>query len=393
MPTVSRNRQAEQRRVLVVLDAAAAWSRGILMGFAALAKERNWTILHYHPTSNLTWLLEEWEPRVVVLPPAYAGVLPSRIRGRTLIAVNHDRSAEGIASVCLDERRIAQLAATHLLETGLRQFAVFRFERSPFAVAREEAFVAAVTASGGRVLPGWWSDDPALARQSEVGDELVKWLTGLPKPCGLFACTDSWTRVVARYCQVANLKIPEQLALVGVDNDVIDCEFAAPSLSSVAIPWRQMGASVAQLVARALDGENIAGCRLEVEPVDVVVRRSSEIFAVSDPVVRRAVEWIESQASTRFSVPKVAKSVGVTRQTLERRFRAVLGRTVLQEVRRAHLQLAKRLLASTTHELSRVAKESGFASSSQLSVVFSKELGMPPGTYRRRLRSLHRDVE
>ncbi|MGC4068649.1 MAG: substrate-binding domain-containing protein [Polyangiaceae bacterium] len=233
----------------------------------------------------------------------------------------------------------------------------------------------------------------SAARHSEIGDKLVKWLAGLPKPCGLFACADSWTRVVARYCQVANLKIPEQLALVGVDNDVIDCEFAAPSLSSVAIPWRQVGASVAQLVGRALDDEDIGGSRLLIEPVDVVVRRSSEIFAVSDPVVRRAVEWIESQAGSRFSVPKVAKSVGVTRQTLERRFRAVLGRTVLQEVRRAHLQIAKRLLASTTYELSRVAKESGFASSSQLSVVFSKELGMPPGSYRRKLRSLHRDVE
>ena len=216
MPIATQSSRTEQRRVLVVLDAAAAWSRGILMGFASLAKERNWTILHYHPTSNLTWLLEEWDPKVVVLPPWHYRTLPPRVRGRTLIAVNHDRCDDGFASVCLDEARIAQLAATHLLETGLRQFSVFRFDGSPFAVARERAFVEAITASGARLLPGWWNDDPSVARHTEVGDELVKWLSGLPRPCGLFACTDSWTRVVARYCQVADLKIPEHLALVGV---------------------------------------------------------------------------------------------------------------------------------------------------------------------------------
>lgn len=162
----------------------------------------------------------------------------------------------------------------------------------------------------------------------------------------------------------------------------------APRLTSVAVPWREVGQKAAWLVQRSLVGEPIAGERVVVAPVDIVARRATDVFAIDDSLVERAVTWIFQHAEHRVTVPMVAHAVGVSRQRLERRFRGVLGRTVMLEIRRAHVDLAKRLLSTTQHPLSRVAELCGFTTAALLSVAFGNETGVPPGTYRRRFRGL-----
>jgi LacI family transcriptional regulator len=190
---------------------------------------------------------------------------------------------------------------------------------------------------------------------------------------------------VARYARAAGLRVPEDLSLVGVDNDIVECELITPPLSSVAVPWRSLGEETARLVKLLLAGQPVQRKRVTIAPVDVVTRRSSDAFAVADELVERAVAWIREHVLVRISVPAVARAVGSSRKRLERRFRAALGRTVQEEVRRARVELAKRLLCGTDDSLPRVAKESGFSSAALLSVAFRRELGMPPGAYRRRM--------
>lgn len=375
--------RSDAPRVLVVLDTAAGWSRGILRGFTAAAHERDWTLLHYHPTSNLEWLAREWRPAVAVVGPQLAAPALATLAPAALISVTVDRSAEGAASICLDEAAIAELAADHLLATGLRQVSTFRFDDSPFAVARERAFVERVVASGGRAAPGWGSGVRAPAERHENPATLVAWLRALPKPCGIFTCTDGWARTVARYAREAGLRIPEDIALVGADNDTLECELISPSLTSVIIPWAEVGRRAAKLVGKALAGGSIDGKRVVLAPTGVCARRSSELLAIDDELVARAVRWIRENADRRVTVTMVARAVGGGRQRLERRFRAVLGRTVQQEVRRAHVELAKRLLSSTRGGLPEIAKKSGFSSAALLNTAFRREVGLPPGRYRR----------
>ena len=215
----------------------------------------------------------------------------------------------------------------------------------------------------------------------------------VPRPCGVFTCADVWGRVVARYARAARLRVPEDLALVGVDNDSVECELIVPPLSSVAVPWRSVGERAALLVQRALAGKAIAGERVLISPLDVVTRRSSDAFAVADPLVADAVAWIRAHAERRLSVPMVARAVASSRQRLERRFRATLARTVQQEIRRAHVEVAKHMLATSSAELKEIAAQSGFSSAALLSVAFQSELGMPPGVYRRRSRELASDAD
>jgi LacI family transcriptional regulator len=200
----------------------------------------------------------------------------------------------------------------------------------------------------------------------------------------MFACADSWAAIIAQYAEVAGVRIPEDLALVGVDNDIIACELALPPLSSVAIPWRSVGAHAAALVERALSGSKVTGERIIVPPADVVARRSTDVRAVQDEVVVRAISWIAENASRRLTLEAVARASGCSRQRLELRFRAAIGRTVMQEVRRARIEMAKRLLAATRVTLAEVAERCGFADAASLSVGFRRETGIPPGEYRRR---------
>lgn len=370
--------------MLVMLGTHGAWSRGILRGFMAEANAQGWQLLHYDPTPDLTWLVNEWKPTVAVIGPELGPAQLAQLGRATLVSVTVDRSADEIASVCLDEDKIATLAVEHLRSTGLRQVTTFRFDESPFAIARERAFVGHARAVGANAVAGWGCSEFTREERGERPAAIVSWLQALPRPCGLFTMTDGWGRTVTRYAREAGLRIPEDLALIGADNDVLECELISPPLSSVIIPWQEVGRIAAMLVRDALDGHPTVRRRV-VSPITVAARRSSDVLAVDDPLVAGAVAWIRDHAERHLSVTMVARAVGGGRQRLERRFRRVLDRTIQDEIRRAHVDAAKSLLASTHASLAEVAARSGFTNASLLNVAFRRETGMPPGAYRRRV--------
>jgi LacI family transcriptional regulator len=350
------------------------------------ARERNWILLHYDPAANIEWLTREWSPAATVIGPDLGDTSLAALDPATLVGVNVDRSGEGVASVCLDEERIAELAFEHLHAIGLRDVTTFRFDESAFAVARERAFVKSALGAGVRVAPGWGSEASGSVDRGEDLEAMVAWLRRLPKPCGIFTCADVWGRTVARYTHAAGLRIPEDIALVGADDDSLECELITPPLSSVVIPWQEVGRRAAELVALGLEGRSIAGERVVVSPTGVAARRSTEVLAIDDELVATALRWIRANADRRLTVPMVARAVGGGRKRLERRFRSVLDRTVQAEIRRAHVETARRLLASTRAKLPEIARMSGFTSAALLNAAFVREIGAPPGIYRRRLR-------
>ena len=373
-------------RVLVILNMGTGWSRGVLRGFMAAAHAQRWTVLHYPPPVDFAALMRKFSPSAVLIGPDSGKLPPVGAKPVPIVSVALDLSSEGIPSVCPDDERIGVLALEHLLATGLRQVSTFRLDGSEFGVARARAFVASARKAGVRVATGWGSEEAPAVWRGEDAEGIIHWLQALPKPCGLFSCADHWARIVARYIRLAGLRVPEQLALLGVDNDVVECELLVPPLSSVMVPWQELGARAAKLVQRALQGQRLEHQRWLTPSVAVAARRSSEIFAIEDGVVAQAVQWIRQNAHQRLSVPMVAKAAGGGRKRLERRFRRALDRTVQEEIRRARVETAKGLLQATRASLVEVAKKSGFSNAALLNVAFKREVGMPPGVYRRRVR-------
>jgi LacI family transcriptional regulator len=203
----------------------------------------------------------------------------------------------------------------------------------------------------------------------------------------IFTCTDGWARSPARYAHLAGLRIPDDIALIGADNDELECELITPPLSTVLIPWREVGRSAAKLVQMAVSGKSIVGERIVVSPLTVIARRSSELLAVDDALVGDAVAWIRANTGQRLTVPMVARAVASGRHRLERAFRRVLGRTIQEDIRRARVESAKRVLAASHLSLAEVARLTGFKTASLLTAAFQRELNMTPGTYRRRIQS------
>jgi len=371
-------------RVLLVLDSANAWSRGILRGFARVAREQGWEVMHCQLPANLERLAAELPPSAAVIGPTFSGPWPARLRDCVSVAINTDRCSEGIASVVPDHARIAELAAEHLSARGFRNLTTFRFDS--WGALREERFREAALRCGAQLEPGWWSDAAQPLCREEHPAAIMAWLSRLRKPCGIFALCDGWARIVARYAHAAGLRIPEDVALVGVDNDDFECELTVPPLSSVAVPWQSFGESAARLVQLGLRGTPIAGTRVLVQPLEVVVRRSSDAFAIEDALVSAGVAWIHEHVEGRLTVPMIADAIRVSRQRLERHFRRHLGRTIVEEIRRARVERARRLLSTTEFALPEIARRTGFTNAALLSVAFRREVGVPPGAYRRHAR-------
>jgi LacI family transcriptional regulator len=375
-------------RVVVLLDSGPGWSSGILRGFMATAHERRWQVLRYHPyypPVRLDWLARKFAPAAMVIGPELLGRSTEPFASASVVSVAADRSSEGIASACLDEDAVAALALEHLLAKGLRHVTTFRFAAWRFALERERAFVERARTAGATVAPPWRGPEVEPTRIVEDPTAIMDWLRSLPRPCGIFACADGWARILGRYIGLVRMRVPEDLSLIGADDDILECELMAPPLSSVMIPWQELGRNAAQLVQGILTGQMNASERLISTPVAVHARRSSDLLAIDDALVAQAVRWIRDHADHRLNVPMVASAVGGGRQRLERRFRRALNRTVTEEIRRARVDAARQLLQTTRADLPEVAKRSGFSNAALLSVAFQREIGMPPGVYRRRL--------
>jgi LacI family transcriptional regulator len=290
--------------------------------------------------------------------------------------------------VVVDHEAVGRLAARHLLERGVRRFAFVGFPHHAFSLGREAGFIGELERAGHQA-------DVFHDRMQKLGDptgqwrwneSLLAWLQGLAKPLGLFASNDSQGVQLSEYCRHLGIKVPDEVAIVGVDDDDLLCDLARPSLSSVALPGERIGLEAAKMLEQILSGGKPSEPRLVLPPVRVVVRASSDIQALPDAEVAAAVRYIRDHAHEPIDVGDLLAEVPVSRRSLERRFRRHLERGIGEEIRRAHLERAKTLLAETDLPMSVVAQRSGFTDSRQLSIVFRQATGGTPTQFRRQHR-------
>jgi LacI family transcriptional regulator len=224
----------------------------------------------------------------------------------------------------------------------------------------------------------------AARNWSKMLSALSEWLRLLPKPIGIMACNDSRARHILTACLVNGWRVPDDVAVIGVDNDEMMCELAIPSLSSIALGTEQMGYTAAEILARCLEEGDIAQDDIVVPPMELIPRRSTETFGVADPIIARASKFIREHASEPISVDEIARHTRVSRSTLDSRFKKVLKRSVHDELKRMRLQIARRLLLTTKLSIVEVALRSGFSSDAYMNHVFRREFNATPGVFRQR---------
>lgn len=307
-------------------------------------------------------------------------------RGVPCVNVSSKRPVRWVPSVLVNDEAVGKMVAEYFMHQGLREFAYCGNERWHFSSPRGKSFAERLKQAG------YSCDIYEPPRQLDGGvtdkelEELSGWLAKLSHPAGVMACNDIRARDIARAATHAKLRVPDDVAIVGVDNDDLICSVTVPPLSSVDTGAQRLGYEAARLLERLMRGERPPAESIRIRPQEVVVRRSSDVVAVNDQVVAQAIRYIKREVSKGLTVGAVVSEMGVSRRLLERRFRKVLDRTVHDEIRRAQIDIARRLLVETDMPLSEVTQRCGFRYFSHFSQVCKEELAMPPGEYRQHFR-------
>lgn len=377
----------QQQQVALLIETSNAYARGLLEGVTAYLREhRPWSIYiseHGRGDSVPHWL-EGWKGD---------GIL-ARIENRQIaravaerelptVDLSAARLLPNVPWAETDDAAIARLALEHLLDRGFRNLGFCGLTEYKWSTLRRASFctlaaeadcecsVYEVGPIGDRAAD--WSADQA---------HLARWLEKLPKPAGVFACFDIRGRHVLDACRAAGLRVPDDVAVVGVDNDPVLCELADPPLSSVAPDTRRTGYVAAELLDRLMAGEPVPPEPHLIRPLGVIARRSTDALAIEDSDVSTAVRFIREHACDGISIAQVLDAVPLSRRALETRFRKLLGRTPHEEIVRVQVQRARELLTQTDLPLKAVADRVGIPHAEYLNVLFKRVTGQPPGVYR-----------
>ena len=283
-----------------------------------------------------------------------------------------------------DHVGIGKAGAEHLLERGFQQFAYCGFDDWWWSRKRGEAFGKAAAEGG---YPTYFYPQPRAKAKRTWDKELpiiADWLLTLPKPIGLMACNDDRAEWVIEACKIAGLNVPDEVAIVGVDNDPLICDLCNPPLSSIVLNVEKAGYEAALQLDNMMGGKEVINFEIPVQPTHVTVRQSTDVLAVDDVSVAAAIRFIRQRSKTVFQVSDVADAAALSRRVLEKRFRTILGHSIHDEIRQARVEQIVKMLAETTMSISDIAHALGFSDVAHISRYFRREKGMSPLAYRKR---------
>lgn len=377
-------------RVALLIETSKAYGRGLLRGLGQYLRLHGpWSVymeergIHEPPPA---WL-DGWEGDGVVTRIDLGAAADFPARGVPVVNLRPQLPQMAYPAIFTDDRKIGELAADHFLERGFKRLAFVGLEGINWSESRGEAFSRRVHEAGGEVIQKRVPyPKNATASWESLQDELALWVASMPPPAGVFACYDELGLRILDACRRSGRAVPEETAVLGVDDDVELCSLTSPPLSSIAHDLERIGFEAGVLLDRMMKGEPAPAAPEIVPPRGVVVRESTDASAIADPDVARALRYIRWHACQDMGVDDVVRETHLSRRSLERRFRQVVGRSPLEEIVRVKLERAQRLLRETDYKLSRIASLSGFSDEDYLCSVFKRKLGCTPGDYRKKER-------
>ncbi len=291
-----------------------------------------------------------------------------------------------VPRVSLDNALVGRQAAEHLIERGFREFAYYGLRNVAYSAVRQVAFESRLQAAGftcvSLLMPPTYRAKEHYWRDQQR--KLVQWLETLTKPIGLFAVTDYRARQVIDACRQMSVRVPQQVAVVGVDNEEVICAHVQPQLSSVARNNPQEGYHAAAMLDKLLQGKAVEAMEEMIPPLGVVARESTETVAFKDPRLCEAIDYLNKHVEDPIGVQELASHVGVSRRWMEYAFRDALGESPYQYIRRRRLKMAQHMLEEEpATKIYQVASRTGFSSAKQLSMAFCQEFGCSPREYQR----------
>lgn len=382
---------AGAKRVALLIGTQPGYGRRILRGVASYVPESGPWRFHIDATGceRLRALQEEGIDGVIARAVTQEADRSLAATGLPAVNVSARLETSGLPRVTSDSAEAARLAACHLLDRGYRSFGFFGDAGRRGTCVRRQAFREAVHADFDHTHYDEHIVHPDGESPSSCGEQqrrLAAWVRSLKKPAAVLGVSDVRAWRLSEVCRTVGVRIPDEVAIVGIGNDDVMCDLARPRLTSVDLGQERVGYEAARALDRMFTGQDVPREAILVPPKGVVCRQSSDWFAVEDPELVAALRFIRDNAGVAIGVEDVLGQVNLSRRTLERRFRRVVGRTIAGEIRRAHTRLARRLLVETDLPMPEVARRAGFDYPQRLSTVFRAEMGTTPTAYRERYR-------
>lgn len=381
------------REVVIAIEASASFSRGVFQGVSRWMHEHEcWmiTIDDRKPGFPIPGWFQRWEGHGLIsgleessLPPIW------RTGQRPVVHVRSRVPTASLPGVYPDDEAAVRLGITHLAERGLRHL-VFSPGTAPVMRGLCDSVLRHATALGCSLEihePRQASTRGQRRGDEEDGDAVAKWLASLPKPVGVIAPSNVRALQILGACRRSGLGVPDDVAVVGIGDDEVLCGLATPGLTSITHDHLRIGQQAARMLDEAMRLGRPPYSVMYVPPAGITVRRSSDVLAIEDADIRRALRVIQTRACTDLSAAEVAIEVRVPRRLLDRKFQRILGRTIHDELQRMKVAEAKRLLAETDDKLLVISMRSGFTHAPQLCNVFKAVVGMSPMQYRKSARS------
>jgi LacI family transcriptional regulator len=385
--------------VALLVETSNSYARGLLEGITGYIREhRGWSVYlaeHGRGDKAPQWL-KGWDGDGIIARVENAAIEQAVVAsGLPVVDVSAARLIPDVPWVETDDLAIADAATNHLLERGFRHFAFSGVGRFNWSSWRGDHFRKRLEAAGydcaahetegyaPGARPPTPDTDPDWEQQIKG---LVSWVRQLPKPVGVFACYDIRGLQILEACRRAGVRVPDQVAVIGVDNDRLLCDLADPPLSSVIPDTFKTGYEAAVLLERMMAGERVPSDGVLIPPIGVAARQSTDVLATDDAELSAAVRFLRDNAFDGIAVKDLLHAVPVSRRVLEARFKALLGRSPHEELVRLRVERVKELLAETDLPLKTIARKVGVRHVEYISVMFRRATGLTTSDYRRRMR-------
>jgi len=366
------------KRIILLLETSRAFGRELIIGIARYSKHHGPWSFYKEPTDLKSSIphLTSWNPDGIIMRDSLITQELLKLNIPTILAIHDSKYPENLPVIKTDSKSIAKMASDHLIEKGLKNFAFCGFDNYDWSEGRKFYFNKYNKEAGFKTY-NYISPKKNKGNNWDIEQQHVcSWITSLPKPIGIFACNDDRGQHVLEVCKMIDVKVPEEVLVIGVDNDPLVCDIGDPPLTSIALNIESAGYQAAALMDYMINKKKIIGKKIIVTPTHVVQRQSSDILAVNDPEVAQAIAYIKKNAKNKILVNDVVKTTCLSRRTLERRFKQSIHRSIYSEIRRVRIELISKMLIETDLPISQISSFFNFTDLEHISRYFKIEKGV-----------------